>query len=92
MNRTQCDVPQIRLTCRNESCVSDMTDLLSLLPAIKAGWDKIVPVPESRLPAATRWWTHIGSCPRCQELEQASETSSLSFKVFGVTVRLPIAS
>ena len=78
-----------RIACRG--CSSDQMDFLETLePAVKAGWRDIVTSESPDYPLPSRWWTHIGTCPRCQELEAA--TTEQSFKLFGLTIRLRTAS
>jgi hypothetical protein len=57
----------IRLACR--CCMSDELDFLAdLRPAYRAGWQQIVVAPVSKYPIPGKWWTHIGTCPRCLKL------------------------
>lgn len=79
----------IRVACR--CCSTDQMDfLMDLSPAYRAGWRQIVEAPESKYPTPWKWWTHIGTCPRCQKL--STETFAPSSKRSGLMRLFRIAS
>lgn len=80
----------IRLACR--CCETDEMDFVeSLVPACKAGWVEIIEAPTIEVPIFCRQRTHIGTCPRCQEL-QVETTAARSYRLCGLTIRFRTAS
>lgn len=80
----------VRLACR--MCNTDQMDFLpNLVQPCREGWENIVPALESEHPTPYRWWTHIGTCPRCLKLE-AEITSERSYRFCGLTIRFRTAS
>lgn len=56
-----------RVACR--ICLTDEMDFLeSLSQAVDAGWTDIFYHEYPERKSMARWWTHLGTCPRCQDL------------------------
>lgn len=69
MDHEWIDFP-FRVACRGQCDDRTMDELDSLASATKAGWVDIVCDEKQEYSPITHWWTHVGTCPRCQELEQ----------------------
>lgn len=57
----------IDLACRGQCHRTDMCGIANLESARQLGWCDIAKISPTLTPCPTRWWTHLGICPQCQE-------------------------